>query len=53
MAMLLHPFVINAFLLDDSVHCMGDAVLEPWYRFLQDVSMLSRTKPTILYWLAL
>jgi hypothetical protein len=29
MAMLLHPFVINAFLLDDSVHCMGDAVLEP------------------------
>jgi len=35
-AMLLRPFVIDAFLLDDSVRRMGDAVLEPRYGFLRD-----------------
>jgi len=36
-AMLLRPFVIDAFLLDDSVQRMSDAVLQPRYQFLQDV----------------
>jgi len=36
-AMLLRPFVIDAFLLDDSVQRMSDAVLQPRYHFLQDV----------------
>ena len=48
-AMLLRPFVIDAFLLDDSVHRMGDVVLEPRFRFLKDVSILSRINSIVLY----
>jgi len=40
-AMLLRPFVIDAFLLDDSVQRMSDAMLQPRYQFLEDVSILS------------
>jgi hypothetical protein len=40
-AMLLRPFVIDAFLLDDSVQRMSDAMLHPRYQFLEDVSILS------------
>ena len=35
--MLLRPFVIDAFLLDDSVQRMSDAMIQPRYQFLQDV----------------
>jgi len=48
-AMILRPFIIDAFLLDDSVRRMGDAVLEPRYRFLKDVSIFSRIKFIVLF----
>ncbi|KIM38857.1 hypothetical protein M413DRAFT_29799 [Hebeloma cylindrosporum] len=35
-AMLLRPFVIDAFLLDDSVQRMSDAMLQPRFQFLED-----------------
>jgi len=40
-AMLLRPFAIDAFLLDDAVQRMGEATLQPRHEFLQDVSSLS------------
>ena len=48
--MLLRPFVIDAFLLDDSVQRMSDAMLEPRYQFLKDVSILSWCNVAIPNW---
>jgi len=48
-AMLLRPFAIDAFLLDDSVQRMNDAMLRPRYDFLKDVSILSRANGGIPY----